>query len=107
MSFQEMSQVVENDIASSSSVEEPGSIEDDEDVAPLHRSGAFAGKAPWSLADLADEAEGSEDEPDLASYFSKFGLDPSSQIAMCRTYANYLAALVRPKRYRKRGRVGE
>lgn len=48
----------------------------------------FAGKAPlWTDDQLVEES------PDLADYFSEFqGISEVSQIAICRTYANYLAA---------------
>lgn len=35
--------------------------------------------------------------PDLAQYFSEFALSEQQQIAMCRTYANYLAQRLRSK----------
>lgn len=75
--------------------------EDSGDEEPkLRRSGAFAGKRPRNLFGDFEEAD-VEQSPDLASYFAQFGLPNESQIAMCRTYANYLAALTRPKKYNK------
>lgn len=41
-------------------------------------------------------------EPDLAEYFAQWpDLEDASMIAMCRCWANYLAAKTRPKKYRK------
>lgn len=40
--------------------------------------------------------EGME-QPDLAAYFEQFELTEQQQIAMCRTYANYLSQKVRSK----------
>lgn len=37
------------------------------------------------------------EEPDLAAYFEQFELTEQQQIAMCRTYANYLSQKVRSK----------
>lgn len=46
-----------------------------------------------------DYCEGFEAHtPDLASYFAPFGLPNFSVIAICRTYANYLAQQERTKR---------
>lgn len=36
-------------------------------------------------------------QPDLAAYFEQFELTEQQQIAMCRTYANYLSQKVRSK----------
>jgi len=36
-----------------------------------------------------------EDVPDLAEYFHQFGMTKKQQIAVCRTYANHLAAALR------------
>jgi len=45
-----------------------------------------------------EEYEGLESHtPDLASYFQQFGLPNFSAIAICRTYANYLAQQERTK----------
>lgn len=58
---------------------------------------AYGGKEPW--APVAYE------EPDLAEYFSGFeGLTEASQIAICRTYANYLAARARREPVKRRKR---
>ena len=71
----------------------------------LQQSGAgiFAGKAPRSAEtyfgafedDPEDESDASAAEPDLSIYFASFGLSTHSQIALCRTYANHLAARAR------------
>jgi hypothetical protein len=37
------------------------------------------------------------EQPDLAAYFEQFELTEQQQIAMCRTYANYLSQKVRSK----------
>lgn len=88
----------EQDSASFSSVSSACSDNEEGGVeAPLLlRSLAVAGKRPLAAA---FEEEG-EEQPDLAEYFASFGLAHESQIAMCRTYANYLAALTRPKKYK-------
>ncbi len=44
-------------------------------------------------------------EPDLAEYFAQWELSDAGCIAICRTYANYLAAKTRPKKYLKRTRT--
>lgn len=38
-----------------------------------------------------------EEEPDLQGYFSQWDLDETQVIAICRTYANYLAQRVRSR----------
>lgn len=43
-----------------------------------------------------DYEEG-EEQPDLAAYFDQFTIDEQQQIAICRTYANYLAQRLRSK----------
>jgi len=44
-------------------------------------------------------------EPDLAAYFAEFeGLTEASQVAICRTYANYLAARTRREPVKRRKR---
>lgn len=43
-----------------------------------------------------DYEEG-EEEPDLAAYFEQFTMTEQQQIAICRTYANYLAQKLRSK----------
>ncbi len=41
-------------------------------------------------------------EPDLADYFTQWeNLSDASVIAICRTYANYLAAKTRPMKYKR------
>jgi len=62
---------------------------------PLERTTSFA---PWR--------EEPEDEIDIQAYLEQFDLPPASQIAICRTYANYLAANSRPRAYKKNDRQG-
>lgn len=69
---------------------------EDEDH-PRTYSGA-AGKAPRHLSQKVEEVEEDSDDPgapNLAEYFAQFELAPQSVIAMCRTYANCLAATLR------------
>jgi len=40
--------------------------------------------------------------PDVGAYLANFRLDPQQQIALCRTWANYLAAKNRPTKYQKK-----
>ncbi len=93
----------EQDVASFSSV---GSESDNEEgsceVLPRELTRSVAGKRPRQVLFEEEEGWGSEEpgEPDLALYFGRFGLERESQVAMCRTYANYLAALARPKKYK-------
>lgn len=53
---------------------------------------SVAHKKPRSLYYAEEELDSSEDNPDLAEYFATYNLKQTSIIAMCRTYANYLAA---------------
>lgn len=46
---------------------------------------------------ISDEGEQEPSVPDLDDYFSHFDLDETQQIAICRTYANYLAQKVRSR----------
>ncbi len=50
---------------------------------------------------LEEEDEAVLGEPDLAEYFAQWELNDPAVIAICRTYANYLAAKTRPKKYLK------
>lgn len=68
---------------------------------PLVRAHAVAGKRPRGVL-FEDEDDVLEETVDLGVYFAQFGLSHASQIALCRTYANYLAALTRPKEYNVR-----
>ena len=62
------------------------------DVAPF---GDVARKRPlWR--DFCEEDEAVLESPDLAQYFDQFeNMPDESRIAICRTYANYLAAKLR------------
>jgi len=91
-------------------------IEDVEDPrcppAPRKPSVSFARKEPYHSKKrvLQDEPSSSgeeifdeedldmDDNPDLATYFDGYELDAFAQIAMCRTYANYLSAMMRGKK---------
>ena len=66
---------------------------EDEDH-PVVSQGA-AGKRPAHLSQRFEEEEEAEAHPDLAEYFAMFDLAPQQVIAMCRTYANCLAATLR------------
>jgi len=46
---------------------------------------------------ICGEEYENHDEPDLAEYFDQFDLDETQVIAVCRTYANYLAQRVRSR----------
>lgn len=80
-------------------------VEEEEDERPALKmtrgrafSRAVSGKEPW--APVAYE------EPDLAEYFSGFeGLSEASQVAICRTFANYLAAKQRREPVKRRRRM--
>lgn len=71
--------------------------DDVEEVPPLKRSRAVAGKQPryvdaLGLSQLWEEAEEeAEQQPDLKSYFEDFGLSKPQQVRLCRAYANLLA----------------
>lgn len=84
-------------------------VESDDLPTNLQRSGARvypAGKSPMLASAAMDAFEDSDPEedpsdagdPDLAVYFGAYGLPTHSQIAICRTYANHLAARVRATR---------
>jgi len=64
---------------------------------PNSSAAPVAGKRPRAAAAYEDDQEdvAENNVPDLASYFAEFGLHPVDQIGICRTYANYLAQLVR------------
>lgn len=71
----------------------------------LHRS--VAGKRPHGGLDNVDDAPiprptRALTRCDVGKYLSQFDLDDEQQIAICRTWANYLAAKARPKEYRKK-----
>jgi len=42
-----------------------------------------------------EERDGDEDVPDLSEYLAGFRINKKQQIALCRTYANHLAAALR------------
>jgi len=83
--------------------EEEEEVEEDErDTLKMTRGRAFsaavAGKEPWAPVEYM--------EPDLAEYFSGFeGLSEASMVAICRTFANYLAAKQRREPVKRRKRV--
>lgn len=55
-----------------------------------------AGKAPAHLSQSIDwYGKETDDEPDLLSYLGQFELTKQQEIAICRTYANYLAQQLR------------
>lgn len=69
-------------------------LEEDSDEPKIY-AGA-AGKAPAHLSQSVDwYGVETGDEPDLLSYFEQFGLTKQQEIAICRTYANYLAQQLR------------
>lgn len=64
-----------------------------------------AGKRPRGSDEPVVDGEGfkvpSRGRPDIAGYLRLFNLDAEQQIAICRTWANYLNAQLRPKKYKK------
>jgi len=73
------------------------------------RMSAAAGKRPLGGVMLNDDqaSDGQArrlpaNQVDLDMYLSTFDITEEQQIALCRTYANYLSAKRRPKEYRKR-----
>lgn len=92
--------------------ETPSSAECDEEDPTLNtltRSSATVGFKRPLYEDLEDmdgdsgDESGSvmseDEEPDLASFFSLFKhIQAETQIALCRSYANYLANKIRAKR---------
>lgn len=101
-------------------LEQLSQVVDDEVPNPLKRSAATVGfKQPYSPygpnEEHEDDAEGfygggcsdEEDdmdiqegeEPDLAAFFGMFPwIEDHSQIALCRTYANYMANKIKTRR---------
>lgn len=61
---------------------------------PHYSSEPKPGKRPRNLV-AEEDLEEDHAAPDLAAYFSEFGIHPVDQIGICRTYASYLATLVR------------
>ncbi len=78
--------------------EDEDQYEEDEVPRPLKRQNA--GKGLLSLQSSVrcqEKYEEEEDQavlgqPDLGDYFGRWEMPPSSEIALCRTYANYLAS---------------
>lgn len=69
-------------------------LEEDSDEPKIY-AGA-AGKAPAHLSHNVDwYGIETGDEPDLLSYLGQFELTKQQEIAICRTYANYLAQQLR------------
>jgi len=69
-----------------------GEDEGDEEI--ITRGRSFKREADRSLQ--CDE-EYDDGNPDLAAYFEQYNLTEQQQIAMCRTYANYLSQKVRSR----------
>lgn len=70
-------------------------IDGDEEIVE-HNKGY---QAAFKRALMCDEEY--DQDPDLGIYFGTFNLSPEQQIAMCRTYANYLT-----QKLRSSGRLG-
>lgn len=51
---------------------------------------------------LANEEDEEDDDPDLAGYLAMFNIDDHAKIAVCRAYANYLAARMRKTKFQRR-----
>jgi len=70
---------------------------------------SYAMKQPLSLlqsaVDEEEDAEALGNNPDIGEYLSQFNLPDQSQISLCRTWANYLAAKHRPISYKKKART--
>lgn len=74
------------------------------DGAMMRQGGA---KNPINLVDLDSDDEDDEmeedipwgEDPDLAAFFANFPwIDQAAQIAICRTYANHLASVLRVRK---------
>jgi len=69
---------------------------------------SYAMKQPLSLLQSALDEEEDADalgEPDIGAYLRQFNLPDHSQISLCRTWSNYLAAKHRPTSYKKKART--
>ncbi len=80
--------------------EEEEFVDEEEVPRPLKRSAAGKG-----IMDLRCEEDYEEEldvdvmgQPDLGDYFGQWAIPPSSEIALCRTYANYLASKIKAAR---------
>lgn len=62
---------------------------DDEPIYAGHHPASKSAKRP------RQEHDRDEDVPDLADYLAGFRINKKQQIALCRTYANHLAAALR------------
>jgi len=88
--------------------------EEREDALFQSAVGIMAGKRPASERGEGDEVDEQEElpqvwllKPDIGSYLMYFHLDHAQQIAICRTWANYLAAQNRPAKYIKKDKKGQ
>lgn len=73
-------------------LEEEEEPEQDEEI--MEHAGRYKREFSRSLLCTENYADFYK-EPDLRTYFSEFDLTPHQQIAMCRTYANYLTQQLR------------
>jgi len=76
-----------------------------ESAAGLRSLTYVAGKAPRIChipVEDSDEDDHLQETPDLGVYFSQFELSAPQCIALCRTYANYLASVQRTHGKRQR-----
>jgi len=98
---------VEGDIDDGSSSSNDDSSGGEELVLRMSQA---AGKRPLGGVALDDEPDERASlrlpasSVDLDMYLSTFDITEEQQIALCRTYANYLSAKRRPKEYRKRNK---
>jgi len=79
-----------------------GNVVEDEEIDSPEDSdecdGDYDNRRKRDLAMLiSEEGEPEPMVPDLDEYFGNFDLDETQQIAICRTYANYLAQKVRSR----------
>ncbi len=95
------------------SQEDEPEYEEEEDEVPRPLKRQNAGMSPLLTQDrlmaslrCSEQWENPEDEavmaqPDLGEYFGQWEMPPSSEIALCRTYANYLASKLKAVRKTK------
>jgi len=89
---------------SSDSDSEP---EQDEHELLTRFTGGWPGKQPVKRALVMEEEDDADEQalldaaPDVGAYLAPFNLHPTQQIRLCRSWANYLAAQTRPKKYNK------